>query len=74
MLRCAAGDYAFLDEWLGSTNNRRARGCSMQARVYAEDPLQENRPSSGTITDCEFPDDIRVDTWIAPGTEVTRAL
>jgi urea carboxylase len=72
MLRCAAGEHAYLDEWLGSTNNRRAPGgCSMQARVYAEDPLQESRPSSGTITDCEFPDDIRVDTWIAPGTEVT---
>ena len=69
MIRCAAGQHAYLDEWLQSANA--PRGCSMQARVYAEDPLQENRPSSGVITDCRFPNDIRVDTWIAPGTEVT---
>jgi urea carboxylase len=72
MLRCAQGEHSHLDEWLGSTDRTRANaGCSIQARVYAEDPLQENRPSSGTITDCAFPGDIRVDTWIAPGTEIS---
>jgi urea carboxylase len=72
MLRCAAGEHSYLDDWLGSTNGTRAAGgCSIQARVYAEDPLQGNRPSSGTITDCRFPSDIRVDTWIAPGTEIS---
>jgi urea carboxylase len=71
MLRCANEQHAYLDEWLGSQNQQRTQGCSMQARVYAEDPLQEYRPSSGTITDCGFPSDIRVDTWITPGTEVS---
>lgn len=71
MLRCADGQHDYLDDWIESTNESRTQGCSIQARVYAEDPLQDNRPSSGTITDCEFPSDIRVDTWIAPGTEVT---
>jgi len=70
MIRCADGQHAYLDEWLGSTHAPRG-GCSIQARVYAEDPLQENRPSSGIITDCGFPGDVRVDTWIAAGTEVT---
>jgi urea carboxylase len=71
MLRCASGQHAYLDEWLSSENQQRKQRCSMQARVYAEDPLQEYRPSSGTITDCGFPDDIRVDTWITQGTEVS---
>ncbi len=72
MLRCAAGEHSYLDEWLGSADRTRAdRGCSIQARLYAEDPLQGNRPSSGTITDCGFPGDIRVDTWIAPGTDIS---
>lgn len=71
MLRCAHGQHAYLDEWQGSESLPRTQGCSMQARVYAEDPLQEYRPSSGTITDCGFPGDIRVDTWITPGTEIS---
>ena len=36
-------------------------------------PLQANRPSSGTITELDSRD-VRVDTWIATGTEVTHLL
>ena len=72
MLRCAAGEHSYLDEWLASADRTQADGgCSIQVRVYAEDPLQENRPSVGTITECGFPSNIRVDTWIAPGTEIS---
>lgn len=72
MLRCAAGDCSFLDGWSGSTSRRPAtQGCAIQARLYAEDPAQANRPSSGTITELRFPSNVRVDTWVAAGTEVS---
>ncbi len=69
MLRCAAGEHAFLDSWIGAA--RAPRGCSIQARLYAEDPAQQNRPSSGTVTELQLPARARVETWIATGTEVS---
>ncbi|MDP3174324.1 MAG: urea carboxylase [Phenylobacterium sp.] len=66
MIRGAAGDYGFLDTWNGE-----ARGASIQARLYAEDPGQDYRPSSGVLTEVEFPKGPRVDGWIAAGTEVS---
>ena len=67
MVRGAAGDYSFMNDSAAPA----ASGWSIQARLYAEDPGEENRPSSGTITRAEFPQDARVETWIAPGTEVS---
>jgi urea carboxylase len=69
MLRCAAGERAFLDSWIDAA--RAPSGCSIQARLYAEDPAQQNRPSSGTVTQLRLPARTRVETWIATGTEVT---
>ncbi len=66
MVRGAAGDFGFLDDWSG-----RAQGASIQARLYAEDPGQDYRPSSGILTQVRFPDDVRVDGWVADGTEVS---
>ena len=66
MIRGAAGDYGFLDEWNGAS-----RGASIQARIYAEDPDQDFRPSSGLLTQAEFPADARVETWVSAGTEVS---
>ncbi len=66
MVRGAAGDYGFLDSWDG-----RARGASIQARLYAEDPGQDYRPSSGVLTEVRFPSDARVDGWVAAGAEVS---
>jgi urea carboxylase len=72
MLRCAAGERAFFERWSGmACASPPAPGCSIQARLYAEDPGQENRPSSGTLTEVTFPPDVRVDTWVTAGTEVT---
>ncbi|HEY4214881.1 MAG TPA: urea carboxylase [Steroidobacteraceae bacterium] len=75
MVRGAGGDYSFMDDWARTAppgpSTPSARGWSIQARVYAEDPGEESRPSSGTITRAEFPQDTRVETWIAPGTEVS---
>lgn len=66
MVRGAAGDFAFLDEPIGQP-----RGASIQARLYAEDPGQDYRPSSGVLTEVSFPEGARVDGWVAAGTEVS---
>ena len=72
MIRCAAGEHSFLDSWTEPTSAlNRPRGCAIQARLYAEDPAEGNRPSSGTITELRFPPRIRVDTWISLGGEVS---
>ncbi len=47
------------------------RGAAIEARLYAEMPHAGFRPSAGLLTEVVFPDDARVDGWIATGTEVT---
>ncbi|GAA5482666.1 urea carboxylase [Haloferula sargassicola] len=47
------------------------QGCAIQARVYAEDPNQNFRPSAGLLTEATFPEWTRCDGWIRPGTEVS---
>jgi urea carboxylase len=69
MVRGAAGDYSFLDAWQDRVPA--PGGCSIQARLYAEDPGEDNRPSNGTITDLAFPPQVRIETWITTGTEVS---
>jgi urea carboxylase len=66
MVRGAAGDFSFLQ-----APDAPARGASIQVRLYAEDPGQDYRPSSGTLTNVAFPADARVDTWVADGSEVS---
>jgi len=66
MIRCAAGDTSFLD-----TPPPAPRGASIQARIYAEDPGQDYRPSSGVLTEAWFPPGPRVDAWVADGSEVS---
>ena len=53
-------------------------GSAVEARVYAEDPANESRPSSGLVTHAHFPghdapaiDGVRVDGWIETGLEVS---
>ena len=48
-----------------------SRGHAIQARVYAEDPNHNFRPSAGLLTEATFPEWTRCDTWIAAGTEVS---
>ncbi len=45
-------------------------GCAIQARVYAEDPNHNFRPSCGLLTEAAFPDWTRCDGWVVPGSEV----
>ena len=48
-------------------------GAAIQARVCAEDPYNEFRPTPGKLSVVEFPKDqgIRVDTWVSNGCEVS---
>ncbi|RZL59206.1 MAG: ATP-grasp domain-containing protein, partial [Sphingomonas sp.] len=65
MVRGAAGDFGFLDGFVA-----KPEGASIQVRLYAEDPAQDYRPSSGRLVGVSFPEGPRVDSWIAAGTEV----
>jgi urea carboxylase len=64
MVRLAAGERLDLQA-------RSPRGASIQARLYAEDPARNFRPSTGLLTQARFPEDTRVDTWVGDGTEIT---
>jgi urea carboxylase len=66
MVRLAAGDMPALN-----TLQVVARGHAVQARLYAEDPAKNFQPATGLLTEVRFPGDIRVDTWIARGSEVS---
>ncbi|MDE3724872.1 urea carboxylase [Nocardiopsis sp. N85] len=46
-------------------------GHAVEARVYAEDPAHDFRPSSGLLTRVETPEGVRVDGWAATGRRVT---
>ncbi len=71
MLRLAMGDSGMFQSRLlpGADGVHHA----IQARVYAEDPVAGYRPSAGLITGVELPEGLRVDHWIAAGTEVSTA-
>jgi urea carboxylase len=82
MFRLARGDGDVLAAHLAEGETVGAvpvRGYSVEARVYAEDPSRNYRPSTGTLVAVEFPGTVsgdpapRVDTWIESGTEVSAA-
>lgn len=66
MIRGAAGDFAMLDAPAPA-----AQGHSVQVRLYAEDPGQDYRPTTGTLTNVAFPEGIRAETWVMAGSEVS---
>ena len=66
MLKVAAGDAL---DW--ARLQQAPAGASIEVRIYAEDPLKNFQPSPGVLTHVSFPDDVRVDGWIATGTEVS---
>ncbi|TNE39614.1 MAG: urea carboxylase [Sphingomonadales bacterium] len=66
MIRGAMGDYAFMDAPPAAPN-----GVAVQVRLYAEDPALDYRPTSGQLIDVTFPDDVRVESWCASGTEIS---
>ena len=66
MIRGAAGDFAMLDAPAPT-----AKGHAVQVRLYAEDPGQDYRPTTGTLVNVAFPDNIRAETWVMAGSEVS---
>ncbi|MET0183128.1 MAG: urea carboxylase, partial [Caulobacterales bacterium] len=66
MVRGAAGDYAFLQ-----SKRSAPKGAAMQARIYAEDPGQDFRPSAGVLNDVRFAPDARIETWVEAGVEIS---
>jgi urea carboxylase len=61
-----------LDEsWELPAEAPKTQGWAIEARIYAEDPNLDFRPSSGLLTEVSFPDWTRVDAWIVGGTEVS---
>ncbi len=66
MIRGAAGDFAFLDAPAPI-----AQGHAVQVRLYAEDPAMDYRPTTGTLVNVAFPDNIRAETWVMAGSEVS---
>ena len=78
MFRLAGGHTDLLTTYLapGSTTGAvPVRGHAVEARVYAEDPSRDYRPSTGTVVAVTFPDttEVRVDTWVEAGTEVSAS-
>ncbi len=47
------------------------RGHSIEVRLYAEDAGANFQPSSGQLAHVRFPTDLRIETWVEPGTEIT---
>ncbi|GGB10841.1 urea carboxylase [Brucella endophytica] len=66
MIHQAAGE-----DVLASAGALKSRGVAIEARLYAEMPHANFRPSAGLLTEVAFPETIRVDGWIETGTEVT---
>jgi 3-methylcrotonyl-CoA carboxylase alpha subunit len=64
--RVAAGEKLPLAQ-----NQIRIDGHAIEARVYAEDPEHGFLPSTGRIVALELPNDIRVDSGVEAGGEVT---
>lgn len=66
MLRVAAGEAL---DWARLA--KAPQGASIEVRIYAENPLKNFQPSPGVLTEVVFPDDVRIDTGVATGSEVS---
>nr|MBL8457324.1 urea carboxylase [Zoogloeaceae bacterium] len=65
MIRIAAGEPPSFDDL------PTPQGAAIEVRVYAENPVRSFHPASGLLTEVHFPEDVRVDTWVRTGTEVS---
>jgi urea carboxylase len=66
MVRLAAGENLSLGQLKIAPS-----GCSMEARIYAEDPAKNFQPSVGMLSHVVWPEKARAETWVHAGTEVT---
>ena len=63
MVKLARGDAFALDV-------PTPQGASIQVRLYAEDPARQFQPCAGLLTEVVFPAHVRIETWVARGSEV----
>lgn len=70
MLELAAGELPALATL---TNELTPTGSAIEARVCAEDPSHDFRPTPGTLSVVEFPhrQNVRIDTWLRSGSNVS---
>lgn len=47
------------------------KGAAMEARLYAENPVKDFKPSPGQISELHFPGWARIDSWISKGTVIS---
>ncbi|MBU1057372.1 MAG: urea carboxylase [Proteobacteria bacterium] len=47
------------------------QGAAIEVRIYAEDPGKSYQPSTGILTEVVFPENVRLDTWIKRGSEIS---
>ncbi|GAE36734.1 urea carboxylase [Halalkalibacter akibai] len=66
MVQEAANKLQNLDSLVGKAN-----GHSIQARIYAEDCLQNFRPSAGQLDKVVLAEQARIETWLRDGVTVT---
>ena len=66
MIKEAAGELKGLEEFKAVP-----KGNAIEVRVYAEDCINNFRPSSGKIDDVIFDGDVRTETWIRKNAEVS---
>src|SRR5215510_9620589 len=66
MVRLGDGELSLLEQLRPMPH-----GASIQVRIYAEDPAHAFRPSTGILTHVRLPRDVRCETWVENGTEVT---
>jgi urea carboxylase / allophanate hydrolase len=69
MVQIAGGQRELVQPNLSGTQDK----FSIEARIYAESPLQDFRPSTGKLLNVQFPSTIRVDTWVRSGTELSSS-
>jgi urea carboxylase len=66
MIRIAAGETEAFASY-----QHQPKGHAIQVRLYAEDPNKNFQPSSGVLTEVKFSPQVRVDTWVETGSEVS---
>lgn len=66
MVRQAAGELPLPEQ-----ETLVSHGAAIEARLYAEDPGRDFRPSSGRLTEVAWPPETRVETWVQSGSEVS---
>ncbi len=66
MIRQAAGE-----DVIAQSAPLVGKGAAIEVRLYAENPSIGFRPTGGLLTKVQFPSEVRIDSWVETGTDVT---